>query len=48
MEKGRFYFCCNCGRRDVHNYCPFAPHGDAADDRDAYKCIESGDFILIE
>ena len=48
MEKGRFYFCCNCGRRDVLNYCPFAPHGDAADDRDAHQCIESGDFILIE
>lgn len=46
--KRKILFCCNCGRRDVHNYCPFAPHGDAADDRDAHKCIESGDFILIE
>lgn len=48
MHKGRFYFCSNCRRRDDNKYCPYAPHGDAADDRDAHYCIEKGIFILQE
>ena len=48
MEKGRFYFCSNCRRRDANKYCLYAPHGAAADDRDSHYCIEKGIFILQE